>query len=433
MARVALEIGELDLSHGVVRRVDGVKQLTLHQLDLLRYLVGRPRETVPRDELLREAWGWRGAVVRSRAADFAVLRIRACIERDPRHPRHLVAEPGVGYRFEPLGAEAPATLVQPPGAGYDPRWYVSRPDAEREAAQRLAVAGAPLVFSAPRGFGKTWSLTRALRAEVTPDDAGVELDLDACDAPTLASTDAFAEHLGLSLAEALDGDADARFAAAWAGSGTAFHRLSRLVGEVLLPEVPRLFLVVDHADRLRRIPGGSTLFGLLRAWASRTRPPWDRLRLVLAVSTEPALVVDGGISPFNLSVPTALGAFDREQLAAMVAVHGLPDTWVEPVWAWTRGHPTLSRIACYAASRGTLDPDGFEADPRGVFDAALRSRLVRLQARPELSDAVRAVLAGRVPGSAPAERLVAAGILVRGPAGYALQNPLTAAFLARWL
>ncbi|MEQ1570036.1 MAG: AAA-like domain-containing protein [Myxococcota bacterium] len=431
MSRVPLEIGELDLTHGVVRRADGVKQLTLHQLDLVRYLVARPHQTVPRDELLREAWGWRGAVVRSRAADFAVLRIRACIERDAKHPRHLLADAGVGYRFEPLGA-AEAPELQPPGAGFDPRWYVARPEAEREAAQRLGVSGAPLVFTAPRGFGKTWSLAHALRAEVTPADAGVELDLDACDAPTLASTDAFAEHLGLSLAEALDGDADARFAAAWAASGTPFHRLSRMLEQVLLPEVPRLFLVIDHADRLRRTPGGATLFGLLRAWASRSRAPWDRLRLVLAVSTEPALIVDDAISPFNLSVPIALGPFDRAAIEALVARHGLAPTWAEPVWSWTRGHPTLARIACYAASRGTLAPDGFDQDG-GVFDDPLRSRLVRLQARPELADAIRAVLAGAAPPSGPAERLVAAGLLVRTRAGYELQNPLTAAFLARWL
>jgi hypothetical protein len=433
MTCLPLEIGEIDLVHGVVRRVDGPKQLTLHQLDLLRYLVARPHQTVPREELLREAWGWRGAVVRSRAADFAVLRIRACIEREAKRPRHLLAEPGIGYRFEPLDAAAPPTSVQPPGAGFDAAWYLSRPDAEREAAMRLAVPGAPLVFTAPRGFGKTWSLSHTLRAEVTAADAGVELDLDACDASTLASADAFAEHLGLSLAEALDGDADARFASAWRGSGTAFHRLSRLLEQVLLPEVPRLFLIIDHADRLRRIPGGSTLFGLLRAWASRTRAPWDRLRLVLAVSTEPALIVEDPISPFNLSVPIALGPFDWAQVRQLVTRHALADDWTEPVWAWTKGHPTLARIACYAASRGSLHPDGFDAEGGGVFSDHLRSRLVRLLARPELAEAVRTVLAGAMPASGPAERLVAAGLLVRTRSGYELQNPLIATFFARWL
>lgn len=423
-----LESGELDLARGVVRRADGVTQLTLHQLDLLRYLAARPGQAVSRDEILREAWGWRGAVVRSRAADFAVLRIRAVIERDPRRPRHLLAEAGAGYRFEPLPAGAtPVVLVQPAGAGYDPSWYVPRGDVEAEASSRLVLPGAPLVFTAPRGFGKTWAVQHVLAGGVGEADAGVEVDLDAVDDATLGSTDAVAAHLGLTLSEVVDGG-EAAWEAALRGPGNAFHRLGRFLEREVLPRVPgRLVMVLDHADRLRRVPGGASVFGLLRAWAGRTRAPWDRLRLVLAVSTEPALLVDAAISPFNLSVPLALPAFARAEVARMVERHGLADAWVDPIWRRTGGHPSLARQACHAAAAGRLGVEGLETGvAEAVFGEHLRSRLVRVQARPELAAAVRSVLAGATPDPVAAERLVAAGVLRRADDGWAMQNPLYA-------
>jgi DNA-binding winged helix-turn-helix (wHTH) protein len=433
-AIVALEAGEVDLVRGVVRRAHGVHQLTLHQLDLLRYLVARPGAAVSREEILREAWGWRGAVLRTRATDFAVLRIRACIERDPHQPRHLLTNAGTGYRFDPLPEGAPrSVLVQPPGARHDTSWYAPRPAQEREAAAHLGVPGSPLVFTGPRGFGKTWLLQRVLGAAVTPEDLGVEVDLDACDGTTLASTDAVTAHLGLALAEAADLPPE-RWEAACSGPGSAFHRLTRFVEREVLPTTTgRLVLVIDHADRLRAVPGGATVFGLLRAWASRTRAPWERLRLVLAVSTEPALLVDAAISPFNLSSPVPVPPFDRTQIAWLVDRHGLAAAWVDPITTWTAGHPTLARQACHAAATSALALDGFEAaaESGGVFAEHLRSRLVRLQARPELGAAVRDVLAWRVPDPGAAERLVAAGLIVRADV-YRLQNPLYARFFGRW-
>src|SRR5688572_22579584 len=106
-AIVELEAGRLDLVRGLMHRDDGVHPLTAHQLALLRYLVARPGLPVSREELLRDAWGWVGRRLRTRATDYAILRIRARIEREPGNPRHLLTHPGVGYRFEPLEAPPP--------------------------------------------------------------------------------------------------------------------------------------------------------------------------------------------------------------------------------------------------------------------------------------------------------------------------------------
>ena len=73
------------------------------ELGLLVYLAERPGQTVPRDELYREVWGYSDAVV-SRAIDAAVRRLRVKVEVDPGDPDHLFSEHGEGYRFEPLEA-----------------------------------------------------------------------------------------------------------------------------------------------------------------------------------------------------------------------------------------------------------------------------------------------------------------------------------------
>ncbi len=433
---VPLEAGDLDLTLGVLRGPDGTHQLTLHQLDLLRYLVARPGMPVAREELLKEAWGWRGKVLRTRATDFAIMRIRAAIEKDPASPRHLITHPGVGYRFEPLKPTAalpPPSALQPPGARFDAGWYVARPPEERRAAEYLAYPGAPVVFTAPRGFGKTWLLQKVLGDTVLADDVGVEVNLESWDASTLVSTEAVAYHLALALADAADVPEEA-LATAWASPGDPFRRVTRFLERDVLPTVAgRLVLVIDHADLFRHVPEGASIFGLLRSWASRPRAPWERLRLVLAVSTEPALLVDQPqLSPFNLSIPIALSPLDAGQVAELARRHELPAATVVPVLSLTGGHPTLVRLALHGAATGA-DPALEPGEDGGIYASHLENRARRLRARPELAAAVRALDAGLIPEADAAERLVSAGVFRRTGSGYALQNRLYERFLPRWL
>ncbi len=92
---------EIDLDREEVRRPDGqTRQLTSQEAQLMSYFATHPRRVIPRAELLREVWGFK-RVVRTRAVDNTVLRLRAKIESDPSHPRHVITVHGTGYRFEP--------------------------------------------------------------------------------------------------------------------------------------------------------------------------------------------------------------------------------------------------------------------------------------------------------------------------------------------
>ena len=73
-------------------------QLTTKEAALLRVLVEREGEAVPRGDLLQEVWGLRPDT-RTRVVDSFIVRLRRYLEPDPAHPRHIVSVRGHGYRF----------------------------------------------------------------------------------------------------------------------------------------------------------------------------------------------------------------------------------------------------------------------------------------------------------------------------------------------
>ncbi|MBM9468252.1 response regulator [Nakamurella leprariae] len=80
---------------------DGVPvRLTPTEWGMLEMLVRRPGALVPQADLLREVWG------PAYSTEIHYLRVylaqlRRKLEPDPSHPRYLITEPGLGYRFEP--------------------------------------------------------------------------------------------------------------------------------------------------------------------------------------------------------------------------------------------------------------------------------------------------------------------------------------------
>ncbi|WP_226486522.1 response regulator [Streptomyces parvulus] len=90
----------VDLSARKVRRCGRDVRLTPTEWHLLEILVTHPGRLVSQKHLLREVWGEaRGNKTNYLRVYMAQLRRK--LETDPSHPRHLVTEAGMGYRFEP--------------------------------------------------------------------------------------------------------------------------------------------------------------------------------------------------------------------------------------------------------------------------------------------------------------------------------------------
>jgi len=102
--------GELvvDLEHRLVTVSGREVRLTPTEYDLLRAFLAHPNKVLTATMLLRAVWG----------ADYGseahylhvyVARLRRKLEPDPRSPRYLRTEPGVGYRLVVEDSPAPAT------------------------------------------------------------------------------------------------------------------------------------------------------------------------------------------------------------------------------------------------------------------------------------------------------------------------------------
>ncbi|MFG1623957.1 response regulator [Kribbella sp. NPDC049227] len=85
--RVTLETGE-DI------------RLTPTEWHLLEVLVRHPGKLMSQRQLLTEVWG-PGYENASGNLRFYMGQLRRKLEADPARPKHLLTEPGMGYRFEP--------------------------------------------------------------------------------------------------------------------------------------------------------------------------------------------------------------------------------------------------------------------------------------------------------------------------------------------
>ncbi len=77
---------------------NGVVELTVREMGLLRALIDREGESVTRGDLLQSVWGLR-ADTKTRVVDSFIVRLRRYVEPNPARPRHIVSVRGHGYRL----------------------------------------------------------------------------------------------------------------------------------------------------------------------------------------------------------------------------------------------------------------------------------------------------------------------------------------------
>ncbi len=96
-----LRFGEVavDLAKRTVTRCDRPLQLTHLEFELLSFLCQHSDRVHSREELLHRVWGLQQG--QARTVDNFVAQLRAKLEQDPDHPRHLLTVRGSGYRFSP--------------------------------------------------------------------------------------------------------------------------------------------------------------------------------------------------------------------------------------------------------------------------------------------------------------------------------------------
>jgi two-component system KDP operon response regulator KdpE len=97
--RLALGDVRIDLEQRSASGPAGVIHLTPLEYRVLECLARQAGAIVTRDQLLREVWG--PVQIDSRSLRVCVRNLRQKLEPDPRRPRFLLTESGIGYRFLP--------------------------------------------------------------------------------------------------------------------------------------------------------------------------------------------------------------------------------------------------------------------------------------------------------------------------------------------
>lgn len=96
-----VEAGQLkiDLAWHVVSRDGEEVKLTATEFNLLAYLVSNRGRVLTHQSILKHVWGPADAD-HTEYLRVYMRQLRKKLEEDPDQPKHLLTEPGVGYRFQ---------------------------------------------------------------------------------------------------------------------------------------------------------------------------------------------------------------------------------------------------------------------------------------------------------------------------------------------
>jgi two-component system, OmpR family, alkaline phosphatase synthesis response regulator PhoP len=97
----------VDLLGTEVTRNGKVVNLSAREFQLLRFFIEHRGETLSRDVLLHDVWGY-SVKVQTRTVDMRVANLRQQLEDDPKDPQFILTVQGLGYKFRPEGPEANA-------------------------------------------------------------------------------------------------------------------------------------------------------------------------------------------------------------------------------------------------------------------------------------------------------------------------------------
>jgi two-component system alkaline phosphatase synthesis response regulator PhoP len=89
---------EVDLRRCRVLRSGKALDISSKEFELLKYFVCHSGETLSRDRLLEEVWGYENYPT-TRTVDTHLVRLRQKLEPDPEQPQYFLTVHGTGYRF----------------------------------------------------------------------------------------------------------------------------------------------------------------------------------------------------------------------------------------------------------------------------------------------------------------------------------------------
>jgi DNA-binding response OmpR family regulator len=89
---------EVNLRNCQVSRKGKALDFSSKEFELLKYFLNHPGETLSRDRLLEDVWGY-DRFPTTRTVDAHIVRLRQKVEPKPEDPRFILTVHGTGYKF----------------------------------------------------------------------------------------------------------------------------------------------------------------------------------------------------------------------------------------------------------------------------------------------------------------------------------------------
>ncbi|WP_293106846.1 AAA-like domain-containing protein [Moorena sp. SIO3I6] len=272
-------------------------------------------------------------------------------------------------------------------------FYIKRPPVEEMAYQAIEELGSLILIRSPKETGKTSLMLRIVDGAKSLGYRTVWINFAQAERTILSNLDRLLRWLcanvcnQLVLAKELDDYWDEDI-------GSKASCSSFFEGHILASLEQPLVLVMDEVNLLlEHKQTALDFFILLRSWseAAKYMTPWQKLRLVLAYSTE----VDIPVKTFDylskLGLPIELPQFNPQQIQQLAQLYGLD--WFrgqasEKLMAMVGGHPKLVQLALYhlACQNLSLEKLLEQAPTReGIYRDHLLLKLTRLRQNAELA------------------------------------------------
>ncbi|NJM85456.1 MAG: hypothetical protein HC839_04805 [Leptolyngbyaceae cyanobacterium RM2_2_21] len=270
------------------------------------------------------------------------------------------------------------------------KFYIERPPIEAQTLASVVKPGSLIRLKAPCQMGKTSLLRRLLAHAQSQKITSVTLSFHRTDRSIYASLDRFLRWFCANISYQLR--IAANLDTYWnLDIGSKISCTAYLEDYVLNQIDGGVVIALDEVNELFQYPEISSEFlPLLRSWYEDGREfaTWQRIRWVLAHSTDVYVPLQLNQSPFNVGLAVKLPPFSFEQVQELARRHSL--TWAEgergrakllPLLSMISYRPSLVRLALYFLARADISLEQLieEAPTQsGLYSSHLRELLAAL-------------------------------------------------------
>ncbi len=289
--------------------------------------------------------------------------------------------------------------------------YVERPPLELTCYEALQQAGSLIRVKAPRLMGKTALMTRVLGELAQLGYRTVHLSFELADRKIhFNHLDKFLRWFCVNLSRELR--IPHQLDEYWDEEdlGSKVSCTTYLEDYLLDQSQDPLVIALDDVDILFPYPDiYEDFFGLLRSWyeKARSRPLWQRLRLVIIHATDVYSQLNINQSPFNVGLPIELPEFTLEQVRDLAeqfqlqSSHQLAAADLGHLLAMVGGHPYLIQLTfTYLRNQPERRLDDLLQEAvtdTGIFSSHLREQWLKLDPQPTLVDSLHQVVRSEQP------------------------------------